>query len=47
MYLKYRGYEFLKDNTIRLGSKKFASFLEDEYEILQGFRSLEFKEKGG
>ena len=46
MYFKYRGYEFLKDNTIRLGSKKFASFLEDEYEILQGFRSLEFKEKG-
>jgi hypothetical protein len=51
MHFKCRGrgfteiYEFLKDNTIFLRGKKFASFLEDEYEIEQSYRQLYFKEK--
>ena len=51
MHFKYQGlgyteiYEFLKNKTIILRGKRFASFLDDEYEIKQSYRQLYFKEK--
>ena len=45
IYFKYKWYEFLKDNTIKLGNKRFASFIDSEYEILQDFRKIQFKPK--
>ena len=46
MHFKYRGYEFLKDRTIRSSGKIYASFNPDEYSVQRSFRRLHFKRTG-
>ena len=46
MHFKYRGYEFLKDRTIRSSGKIYASFNPNEYSVQKSFRRLHFKRTG-
>jgi len=46
MHFKYRGYEFLKDKTIRSGGKIYASFNPEEWTVKRSFRKLSFWQTG-
>ena len=46
MHFKYRGYEFLKDKTIRSGGKIYASFNPEEWTVKRSFKKLSFWQTG-
>ena len=46
MHFKYRGFEFLKDKTIRANGKIYVSFNPEEWTVKRSFRKLSFWQTG-